>query len=337
VSWTEAEYEYARRQGKHIIALVHSAPHSLPRQAVDEHDSPVWAFRKRLDDELLIRNFQDDVELTAGLHQSLLYLRRSAPMTGASASPGGREALDEFLKTAFDRRYDLASAAWSHTVATDGESWHATLVGGRAMQAQWPEGVAVFGLSYTKATGGFRSFSPANPPELVLERFERSDAGEMIPQPEPRSLSPSNYRHDIRFIPAMREGEVCSFQYRISFPAYRFAYREDIQAATRMDPAGRRDYEMCSYDVSYPTRRLLLSTFIPDDARAAPLGFRVRKGRVAHDRNETARVEQGGFFSQAAVTSHGQTGIQLTLDVPEPTYKRTYDLLWRPPSRSATS
>lgn len=334
VSWTEVEYEYARRLGKHVIALVHASPQTLPRQVVDEHDSPVWAFRKRLEGEVMIRNFQNDVELTAGLYQSLIYVREAGHLANAIDGGSGRnESLESFLKAGFDRRYELVSSNWSHSVAESGDAWDATLVGARALRAQWPEGIAVFSLNYTKATEGFQFFRPEDPPQVTLERCERSESGDAALRDRPRRLSQSAYIHDLDFRPAVREEELCTFQFKIFFPRYRLAYREDVQEATKMDSAGRRDYELCSFKINYPTGRLLLSCFFDDSTGAEPLGFGVRKSRVSPDRAEESRIQRNGFFTQTSVMSHGETGIQMALDVPSPVYNRRYDLLWRPLSR----
>jgi len=336
-SWTEVEYDYARACGRPIIALLHSVPRRLPREVVDDEGSRIWEFRKRLENEVLVRYFQDDAELTAGLYQSLIHLRDADRLTvpDRDHEHQGDQSLEEFLRRAFDRRYELVSANWSYALTQDGRAWDATYVGGRAIRAQWPEGIAVLTVDFSHATEAFTSFSKEGPPVFTLDRWERGDSGDVVFRDVPRRLSASSYLHDIDFRPALRMGELCSFDFTIRFPQYGFAFREDVHAASRSDPGGRRDHVFNSFKVNYPTTRLVISCFLPDSLNAEPMGFRVRKDRISRDHEETERIERAGFYLETKAESHGQLGTMMSLDVPDPVHNRRYDLLWRPPRRGS--
>lgn len=336
VSWTHLEYEYARQAGKPIIALLHGSPELLPRHAVDDTDSPVWAFRKELAGSLLVRYFDSDMGLVAGLHTSLIHLMESKdwhvtrPPTDVKT-----DDLAGFLRRTYDRHYELVGAAWSHRESTRHPGrWDANCQVTRTLRPHWPEGLSVFAYTLTKPSGDFVSFFPADPPVLTLTDWERADSGSVTLRDRPRRMEPASFIQDLDFMPPLRQGELGSFRINVDLPGYRFAYRDDVKAASAHAPAGVRDYEVCSYDLSFPTDRLLLSVTFPAALEADVLGFRVRKNRTALDQEEMTRLEQYGCYTVTKLETDTGENVVASLDVPNPVLKRSYEIRWRPPRRS---
>jgi uncharacterized protein DUF4062 len=338
-SWTKREYEYARELGKPILALIHGDPSKLPSAVVDDRSSPIWDFRELVQKQVLARLYENDADLIAGLHQSLLYLRNTEPWddTRDVQLEARTDSLEAFLSRSFDRSYDLAFMNWSYqrsSFRTD--RWDASCQSGRVLRANWPEGLSFFGYNLSKPSGDYEAFFEENPPAVSLNEWERSDSGEMVIRDTCRRMTRSSYTRDFDFRPALGQGEVCSFRFSSHFPAYRFAYREDVIAASVTAAGGRRDFETQMFKVNYPIRRLVMSAFLPTELRADNVELRVYKNAVVRDRPEEERVAKLGAHSCVETEGSGGPGKMMTMDLPDPVYKRTYEFRWRPPLRSAS-
>jgi hypothetical protein len=337
LSWTELEYRYARRRGKPVIAFVHSDPESLPSSTVDDRTSKVWQFRNKLKEDVLVRLFANDTDLVAGLHTSLMHLmeaqRWGVPTVNAAAASGGPD-LEGFLKRTYDRRYSFISAIWSHEISRDHPGrWDATCVASRTLRPHWPEGLSSFSYLLNKPSGDYAVFFTKTPPRIKLLEIERSEPGDAAFRERPRRLTPSSYVHDLDFRPALRQGELCTLRYQSFLPGYRFADRDSIREASTHAAAGVRDYEICSFDINYPTDRLVLSVSFPDSLGVDLIDFRVRKNSTFLDADETSRVEDLEAYRRTTDQRGSDSFIVATLDIPNPCLKRTYELRWHPPSR----
>jgi len=334
LSWTEKEYEYARSKGKYIIAMLHNSPNTLARDLVDESSSQVWGFRKRLEDEVLVRRYATEAELITGLHHSVNhYFRSSEDGESSAGRPSKSPDLQDFLERAFDRYYKLFMASWSLAPDDTGKAWDANYRGRRMVRAQWAEGLNEITIDHNRASDRHKAFNYDNPPVVRLVGYERTESGaaELAP---PRIITSSKFLQDVAFRPALRRGETCTIDLEAKFPSAKFAYRDELLAATAADPSGKRSFDRVSFKVGYPTDRLVLSCFLPDLLLAEPVGFSVCKGRSNPDLDEIGRIEREGFFKTAPSQSPaGDPGLLLTLDVSEPAHGRSYELRWRPPCR----
>lgn len=337
-SWTQAEYEYAKSKGKPVVALLHGATEELPNARVDERSSRVWEFREALTREVLVRYFQDDTDLVSGLYTSLLHLRESEawPELNQTRLTAKSQDLESFLRSTYDRRYEFVGASWSHQASVqDPDRWDATCRAARTVRPNLREGLSSFGYTLTKPSGEFDSLHLDSPPKLTLLEAERSEAGTVRIRDRARRFSPASYVHDFDFIPQLRRNELCTFRWQVDLPRYRYAYCDDVLAASQTAAAGPREYETTTVEISFPTDRLVLSAALPRSLGARILGFSVRRGAVTIDEEEIERLQRLDCFGVTEEQHGGEMVDVAALDVPNPLLKRTYEIRWKPPRRNS--
>lgn len=86
ISYTEREYDYAVKQGKKVIALIHKNPDSIERGKTDKNEELYNKFmffrQKVIEAKRLVAFWENEADLISGFHTSLSQTIRRYPAVG---------------------------------------------------------------------------------------------------------------------------------------------------------------------------------------------------------------------------------------------------------------
>jgi len=337
LSWTHREFREAVRQGKPIAAVLHSNPGSLAadKSEVDrEARDQLQAFRKELEAQTTCRYFSNEADLVQAVASSVAALREDPRVEGwvrAGANPVVLQEAD------FDRVYDLVETTWRYAASTDVEgTWDGHYRGVRQIVANDPNGVRAIAADFTRDTDAQLPFDDQRFPQLTLSHFERSGSGGGA-LAVPRKRRGSTFAQDVVFSPPLSEGERTRFTIDAFCPAYKFAFLEDLLDATVDSRLGARTFDWTSRRVTFPTRRLTMTVYLPLALGARPRGPMLGRGSSYVDHELTAQVARSGAYTHDVVELDGEECHQMTLSLENPPIRRYYRLAWDLPRRGGST
>jgi hypothetical protein len=336
VSWTQREFRYARERDKPMVVMVHERPEDLPavrRETDPARFGALEGFRRELmGDGLNCRTFSDLASLVRGVGTSMTALLHQDHLQGwsrtSSADAAPREA-------DFDRTYELIELSWEFTrSAARPDRWDASYRSRRILSANWNEGLERLEQQFSRDSDLLAPFGPATVPRLALVDADCTrEYGGTIRLGEPRCTTGSVFKQDVLFNPPGRFGERLDVSLVADLPEYKHAYREDLLAATALSRSGPRAFDWASREISFPTRRLVYTAFLPDDLGACPKGFHACKSATLPDRAEHDAIDGAGGYSESRAIRQGVEGTLMRLDVSRPRSRYRYRLCWDLPTK----
>ena len=234
----------------------------------------------------------------------------------------------------FDRTYEELSASAVYSVSDCGDKLDLDLLTRRTIRGNEPTGISSVMIDFSRTFDSSLSFTGRSMPQLDIVSVDRT-AGTAILE-RPRKAAGSTFTQDVRFRPPIAAGEVVQLDVHVAIAEYSFRYREDLMAATATTPLGPRRYDFMSRIMSFPTNRLKLSIFLPEDSGLTPEGPKVGRSDSI-DQIASGRLAVDGSYREFAGEDHGVPGTFMKLDVPHPQFRRHYRLCWNLPSRADKS
>ncbi len=331
ISWTHREFREAVALGKPIIGLLHGAPERIPADC-SEADQPgrdsLQAFRQEIEGQTVCRYYESEADLIQALGACIAAIQRDKRVSGwRPATPSNGHV----APIAYDRRYEFVDIMWhfSPSKVRPG-TWDAHYTGRRRLTVSADGGLAACTLDFTRETDQQLPFNEESRPILRLTSMRRDLPGQASLDP-PRKQFGATFMQDVRFSPPLAPGESADFTVEGDFPAYKFATREALVAATLNAKSGPRAVDWTSRNVTCPTDRIRLSTFLPLELKAEPRGPMLGREASRYDSDLNNEVMARGFYSCEQSEVDGIEGHTLTLDVPNPYLRVRYRVGWQLP------
>jgi hypothetical protein len=188
-------------------------------------------------------------------------------------------------------------------------------------------------LDFTRGNERHLPFDNETSPSLTLASLQRTGTGAGALDPRPRKRSGSSFVQDVVFRPRLAPGETVDFEVQGVLPSYKFRYRDQILAATADARGGARTYEWTSRQVSFPTRRLVLSVFLSEELDAQPYGPSVGRGAISEDQRLAAELQAADAYTVVKSRRDGAEGVEMRLELENPHLLWRYRLTWELPPR----
>lgn len=333
-SWTQREFREAVRLKKPIVALLHGAPEDLPVRKSEDSErgrQRLQRFRQELEKQTVCRYYETEADLIEALGACIGALRQGNRISGWVPA---KQSTPQDPGRFFDRTYQLMDVRWSFSrSAVRADTWDGRYRGRRKLVAHDPNGLEVCTLNFTRETDQQLPFDDTCRPTLRLVETTRERPGQISLDP-PRKQSGSTFMQDVRFSPPLGPGEAADFTIEGSFPAYKFAAREDLAAATLNSKAGPRIHDWTSRHVTYPTEFLRISTFLPLDLEATPRGPMLGRDSSRHDPDLSNEVLEQGCYTCVVTDVDGIEGHEMTLETPNPRLRVRHRVGWHLPPRA---
>jgi hypothetical protein len=334
LSWTHREFRRAVELGKPIGAMLHSEPGSLPlaaSEATPEAREQLAAFREEVEDHTVCRYFRDEADLVEAATSSVLALRDSGALVGwFRATP--EQPLP--VQPHFDRNYEALEIDWTLSPSTTApDTVDAMYRGRRRLVCKEPAGLGYCAIDFARGNERHLPFDGATVPQLELTSSERTGDG-VLRLDAPRKKEGSTFVQDALFRPPLALDEVADFVIAGRFPAYKYRYRDQILTATADARGGARTYEWVSRRIAFPTGRLVLGVFLPDELDAMPYGPLVGWGATSTDHALSAELRSSGAYEVRRTTRDGVEGVEMSLRVERPALLLRYRLAWELPDRT---
>lgn len=233
----------------------------------------------------------------------------------------------------FEFEYTLFESHWEFAPSARGPTWDAKYKSTREMEVFSGHQVGLCTFSFSRGKTSELTFE-GNMPTLRLNESDppkrSASDGRLVLDSLPRVATATSFSQDVRFSPAMTEGETARFSVVGDFPAHKLATRRQIEDATARNPNGMRSHDWASKKVSEPTRKLVLSVFLNDSLEAEPLG--PVAGFAGKENRELSRElrESPSYVIEDEDCDSG-SGVRMTLVVEEPQIGVWYRLVWAPP------
>jgi len=333
ISWTHREYREAVARNKRIVVLMHHDITLLPvgqSEISESMRSKLSDFRREIEAAHVVRYWSNDTELVAGLYASVNTLSAGGHINGWIRASPDTVVLKE---SDFDRAYELVESESLYAKARlNSNLLDMTYKIRRRVRGEALEGVSKVVHDFTRETDAL-SFDENSKPDVKLNAATRTGgAFGHTRLADPRKTQGAAYVQDILFDPPVAQGEVADFTLSAFVPTYKFAYREDLLAATVGAHLGPRIFDYNARSISFPTRLLVMRVFLPASLGAVFIGPKVgRAGTV--DATESAHVITSGQYREWTGEVDGALGRYAEIRVISPRLFRRYRVCWSLPSR----
>ena len=338
-SWTEEEFNIARSLDKEIIALVHDNPGNI--RAADVDKSPTMAvalsdFRERVMRTVTWLPWRDDTSLVGAVARSVADCIRQSRIHGWVRES---DPVSSIQPEDFDRRYLLVESIHQYRLSgTCPGAWDTDYEGHRVVTAHWSEGLSRLTIDFDRGSDQMLPFTTDRYPRLRLRPgWTRSDSGDIRLTSTPRKSTGSSFAQDVKFDPPLRRGETADFWIDGEIEAYRVGSLEQLVKTTEHTVGGRRSFDMMARRIGFPTDRVVLRAFLPDELGATPLGPRVGRSQIVVYPEEEQRIAAVNGYWKERVILNGREGTLMTLELENPKMFARYRLAWAPPQSSPTS
>lgn len=334
ISWTHREFREAVAEGKPISGILHADPRQLPLEKSEQSrrgQRALAAFRKEIEAQTVCRYYHNEADLVQAVTSSISVLIADKAIAGWVPAGTRPVVLQE---SDFDRVYDLVESDYTFAPSLqDPRVWDAKYRGKRVVIGQDPSGLAMVSVDFTRDSDREVPDALALDPKVKLLAAVRPNGGMSLR--EPRRHAGASFVQDVVFNPPVAPDEVVGFDIEAELPRFRFARSEELVRATMTSRMGPRTFDWLGRNIVYPTRRLVLSAFLPDDLGATPRGPMVMRSLATVDDELTQAVIAEGYTLRRDVRG-GSPGVTMQLELKDLRVRRRYRLAWDlPPSLAA--
>jgi hypothetical protein len=337
LSWTHKEFREAVRRRKPIVGILHRAPGSLQAQNSESNAkarAALTRFRAEIQDHTVCRFYESEADLVEAVTSSIGALKSEGAIEGwvpAGSIPVVVPDSD------FDRVYELETSEWTYQRSNhDPRTWDGHYRGRRRLRAKSPEGLPSCVISFTRGTDRQLPFDEGRHPILRLTEAARSGGGEMV-LAAPRKRLGASFAQDVVFNPPLAFDETADFTVEEHVSSYKYAFREDLIAATIDSRSGVRSYDWITRTVSYPTQEMVLSVFLPLELKATPRGPFVSRGQSSANPQLSQEIAKDGNYESVLTDRDGCSGYEMRLSLKNPRLRLNYRLAWDLPPQEGTS
>ncbi len=228
--------------------------------------------------------------------------------------------------------YRLNDIEWRFQMSEyDPNCWDAFYRCRRVMTGLHPNGLGEITTEFNRVVG--LPFTRARHPNLSVTAVSRSSSGSTVmgePQLSGRGMT---FQQTIRLEPRTQPGEYVDTTVFGMLPAYKFAFRERVEAATKKYEGAPRSIDWAMRPINFPTDRFRMTVFLPEELGAVPIGPRTTRAHYRDSEHEEF-LRRCGSYSARQTTSDGVAGWFAELNVERPMIHSSYYIEWTMPLRT---
>ena len=327
ISWCHREFREAVATEKPVIGILHQNPAALPpdkQEASADGLEKLWQFRREVEAHTVCRYFLDLADLVDSVTSSIAALRDEGRIEGWV--PAGRNPV-VLQESDFDRIYESVESHYAFSVSDEDPTiWDAHYQGARTITSQDPDGLPAVAIDFTRETDHELPFAADKRPEMKIPSYNRANGSVVLRSP--RKSAGGTFVQDVAFNPSLAPGDLVSFKLEAWIRSFKYGRADDLLLATKNSRQGPRAFDWTSRNVTYPTRRLTLSAFLPLTLNATPRGPLVGRTGRHIDHVASNQLTSNGSYTCKKVEIDGVEGFLMALSLVEPRMRRFYRVAW---------